>query len=189
MSDLRNRIQEGKDVFDEIELSKNHEKRFHQKLESNSKPASYTWWRVAAVLAIVFATSAIYWNSKLNVNEAAQLEKAAEEIEKPEAEIPLKDASNYYQHSVDQQFATIEEFYGDEDSKELIDETKELIKELQAQYELLEAQLEETKEDRIVIAMINNYKSRIELLEDLINKLNYIKQQKLNQNEIPNQSA
>lgn len=192
MSDLRERFRESEEELSDVQMSEGHQERFLNKLEARSPQKSFSngsqLWRVAAALIVVIASAALYWISKDGVERMEELAEA--EVESNEGEeIPLKEATFYYKQTMDQQFAALEQFYGDNDSKELIEETKELISDLQIQYELLEKELEESGDERIVIAMIENYQKRIELLEKLIKELTYIKQIKLEQDEKSNQNA
>jgi len=189
MSDLRKRFIDEDDKIESIELRDGHRERFLDKLNKSENKSYGQWWKVAAGLIFILASSVIYWTSKDFVDAGAHL--AQEEVQevKEGGSIPLEDATYFYKQAIDAQFAQLEEFYGDTDSKELIEQTKLLIKELQIEYEKLEEDLEASGEERIVIAMIGNYKKRIELLEELIEKLKYIKQIKLEQNENTDQNA
>ncbi len=187
MSDLKKRFSGSN--MEEMELPKGHRERFLSKLDKDRSKGRSHLWKVAAGLAIVIASSAIYWSAKNSVLQTAEVKEQEEEQLESEYAIPIEDAAVYYKQTLEAQFAKLNEFYKDEDSKQLIEETKLLIAELQKEYEKLEKDLERTGDERIVIAMIGNYQKRIELLEELVLKLNYIKQLKLEQNEKANQNA
>jgi molybdopterin converting factor small subunit len=190
MSDLRERFRNSKESWDEQSLPKGHKERFLEKLEIKESRKNPTLWRVAAATLLVLASAAMYWINKDSLNEQSGFAENEEIQEQKESgEIPLEEASFYYEQALEQQFAAIEQFYGDEDSKELIDQTKLMISELQKDYEKLEKEFERTGEERVVLAMIENYQKRIELLQELIQQLTYIKQLKIEQNEQSNPNA
>lgn len=190
MSDLRKRIAQERESLDQMELPTGHHERFQKRLKSRERRSPFQVWKVAAGLILVLASSVIYWSNKPTLTKESSLPETAENSsEEVDHTIPLEDATFYYNQSINHQFAALDEFYGDDDSKQLIDETKMLITELQKEYEELEKQLAKSADERIVIAMISNYQRRIELLEDLVNKLKYIKQLKTEQNEKSNHNA
>lgn len=191
MSDLRNRIQESKADFDDQELPEGHEQRFLQLLQVEQSEVSFAWWKLAAAILILIATPLIYWQfDKGSANDSLADQESSESIgEEDSTKLPLEEASFYYEQSIDQQFAALEQYYGDEDSRELIEQSKELIEELRKEYIKLESELEQTGDERVVLAMIKNYQKRIELLEGLVQKLQYIKQIKQSNHENADQNA
>lgn len=187
MSELRERFKKERSRIDQHDLSKGHKARFLEKLARQEERKVFPLWKVAAASIAILLSGLVYWfypsGSAIDRQEAEQIDQNADDA------LPIDDASFYYEQAIDQQFTTIEEFYGDEDGKALIDQTKLLIKELQEEYRSLEAELAKSGDEKIVIAMIENYQQRIELLEELIQKLNYIKQIKSESNEKSKQNA
>ncbi|MAY83117.1 MAG: hypothetical protein CMP59_03205 [Flavobacteriales bacterium] len=190
MSDLRNRIKENKSEFDEQELPFGHEARFQNRLKKMNRKPGRNWLKIAAAAVILIATGALLWD-----NDSSELNSSVEtvadlELERqlPE-ELEIEEASKYYEQTLDQQFTALEEFYADDDSKTLIEETKNLIAKLREDYKELEKELESTGDERVVLAMIQNYQQRISLLEELVQKLTYIKHLKQSNHEESNKNA
>lgn len=200
MSDLRNRISEHLKEGEELEPRSGHRDRFLKKLEEKTSveghPTSKSriWLRIAAAIVVVLISATVIQlmmsDGNEGIEETASVNPEEEESTAFESDdrLPLEEATYYYKRSLDQQFASIEQFYADEDSKELIDHTKQMISELEKEYQKLEIELQKTGDERIVVAMISNYQSRIGLLEELIIKLKYIKQIKEGNHE-NNQNA
>ena len=190
MSDLRKRIKENRESFDNQKLPEGHEGRFKAKLHNHKSAPNYTWLKVAAAIVLLIASGALLWDKESSeLNSSVQTVEDMEIESTVEEELPLKEASKYYEQTLDQQFAALEEFYGDEDSKALIEETNELIAKLREDYKELEKELESSGDDRVVLAMIQNYQQRIGLLEELMQKLIYIKQLKQSNHENSNQNV
>lgn len=187
---LRERIQANKEIYDEIEPLDGHEERFIEKLgESTNHRSEFSFWKIAAAAILLISIGTFFWLNQSTPKSApvAQVKDSLRDPSRAEENIPLEAAEFYYENSIDQQLAVLDNFYRDKDSRDLIISSKEIIKELRAEYAELEEALQETGDERIVIAMINNYKSRIKILEELIQKLQYIKQLKAEKNE--NQDA
>jgi type II secretory pathway component PulJ len=73
--------------------------------------------------------------------------------------------------------------YKGAESKQIVKESLELINELQKEYKVLEQDLKNTGDQRVATAMILNYKSRIEILEKLLEQLEYVTQLKNQRDE------
>jgi ABC-type Fe3+/spermidine/putrescine transport system ATPase subunit len=73
--------------------------------------------------------------------------------------------------------------YKGAESKQIVKESLELINELQKEYKVLEQDLKNTDDQRVATAMILNYKSRIEILEKLLEQLEYVTQLKNQRDE------
>tara|TARA_B110000503_G_C7157385_1_gene417931 strand:+ start:979 stop:1188 length:210 start_codon:yes stop_codon:yes gene_type:complete len=65
----------------------------------------------------------------------------------------------------------------------MINESMLLIEGLQKEYSELENELKKTGDRRVATAMILNYKSRITILEKLVEQLEYVNQLKTQTNE------
>ena len=76
------------------------------------------------------------------------------------------------------QLNNIAQAYTGTESKQMIDESMLLIKTLQKEYIELEKDLRKTGDRRVATAMILNYKSRITILEKLVEQLEYVNQLK-----------
>ncbi len=65
----------------------------------------------------------------------------------------------------------------------MIDESLQLINELQVEYKELEKEFKHTGDQRVATAMILNYKSRITILEKLVEQLEFVNQLKNQKDE------
>tara|TARA_B110000046_G_scaffold15690_1_gene15014 strand:- start:23695 stop:23904 length:210 start_codon:yes stop_codon:yes gene_type:complete len=65
----------------------------------------------------------------------------------------------------------------------MIEESLQLINELQAEYKELEKEFKHTVDQRVATAMILNYKSRITILEKLVEQLEFVNQLKNQKDE------
>ena len=91
-----------------------------------------------------------------------------------EDDIPIEEAELYYKHSFENQMDLLATHSQSIEAKVLIEESQLMVDTLDMQYKQLEIQLKETGDQRVAAAMINNYKSRIKILETLIQQLKYV---------------
>ena len=71
------------------------------------------------------------------------------------------------------------EFEKTDDNKKIIDDSFLRLSQLEEQYSKLMIELKQSHEDkRVIFAMISNYQQRIEILQNLMNQLENIKQLK-----------
>ncbi len=180
MNQLKNKIQNQRHLLDEENPSNGHEARFLDKLdqELHQKPTKGIWLKIAASLIIVLGVSLVL--KQLNQNDNAPVEFTQHE---EESVIPIDQAEYYYEQSFNTQFDAIAKNYTDKESLAMIKESEVLIGNLQQEYLALENELKISGDERVATAMILNYKSRIGILEKLIEKLEYVNRIKHQTNE------
>lgn len=168
-----------KNALDQAILSSGHEVRFENRLEDafGEKKISFPWLKIAASLIFIIGAASIWYYTEKTDNGVIQIS------DKERTEIPVKEAEQYYKQSFESQFDLIAANYTSTESRTMIEETNSLIQKLDLQYLLLEKELKETGDQRVAAAMINNYKSRIQILEALVNKLKFVTQLKKENNE------
>ena len=179
MNKFETKIKSNRMSFDEEIPPKGHEERFLNKLdkELHHKPNKKSiWLKIAASMVLIIGVSLFFFIQ----NESQISDKVAD---KKDNSIPLREAENYYQNSFKSQFAAMAKNYTDNESLSMISESEKLINELEKDYEELEKELKTTADQRVATAMILNYKSRISILEMLIQKLEYVTQLKNEKNE------
>lgn len=156
-----------KHQFDDESPPSGHQLRFERKL-AGAFPTKhhFQWWKIAAVFVIALGIG-LGWNFFPTADRKAGLQPI-------ENQIPLNEAEYYYQKSVKMQLTSITKNYTSKESVQMIEESQELLDELALQYKELENELKKTGNQKVAAAMISNYKSRIEILESLIEKLNYV---------------
>lgn len=157
--------------FDQAMPSSGHEARFERKLEDafGSKRTEFPWLKFAASLLVIVSVAGILYFTETN-NDPGIIEIA----DKERKEIPIKEAEQYYKQSFQKQFDLIASTNTSVEGKMMIEESQALISQLDEQYQKLEEELKITGDQRVAAAMINNYKSRIKILETLVQKLTYV---------------
>ncbi len=183
MDDLKKRINNNLEAFEEQELSSEHLKKFESRLDE-LHPKVYKlrdFLKYAALFLLPIGIAvAIFMLENSNQDQLAEAE------EKVEQTLPLAEAEMYFKQTISKKQESLVNQYSDSESKEVVAEYQDLITELEQQYMQLEKDLAISGDERIVIAMIKNYKTRIELLEELILQLNYINHLKNQKHENPN---
>lgn len=159
--------------FDEAEPLAGHRLRFESRLEKEVHRKTFNWKWLAVAASIAILVSVGYF--QMNQNSAYT---PIETSEKKSEEFPLKEAENFYENSFVKQLNNIAQAYTGTESKQMIDESMLLIKTLQKEYIELEKDLKKTGDRRVATAMILNYKSRITILEKLVEQLEYVNQLK-----------
>ena len=168
---LENRFKELKHKFDFEEPEIGHFERFEARLNKPKKrliPISYL--AIAASFTLLFGL----WLGSSYSEPKMELAMVSSEME---------EAQNYFLTSIEKQLETIEKERND-DSEEIIKDSFEQIEKLEFQYKRLTLELRENSEDkRIIFAMISNFQQRIDVLQNLLIKIEDIKQLKTQNNE------
>jgi len=155
-----------------------HQERFLQKLKTQdkgvvlNKPKRKNSWKLMAIAAtlllLISVGTGIIKNNNSTPSIASEIQETQlyfasllnEEIEK------LNAASN-------------------EDTKVIIDDAMTQLKKLEANYNKLEEMLQEDGNSKqILYAMITNFQVRIDLLKDILIRIEEVKQQKSNNEKI-----
>ncbi len=169
MSDLEKFISDNRDDFAEESLPEGHEQRFLLRLEKNQidKKGRVQFWRVAAAIIVLLVAGGSLLLPRLNSPADVQYgSMALSEVSEEMADIEL-----YYSSELDRQYESLLALSEtDAGVKQLFNE----LDTLNVQYVDLEKQLYKSgKNDRVVLAMIENFRLRLEIVE----KLERIKQQ------------
>lgn len=153
-----------------------HEDRFLTKLKNqngtkNLSRSNSNWWKplsVAASLALIAVLGlGIFGNNQTEAEKSPEVAKT----------------QYYFASLIAQEMEKIGEEATPETQK-LVDDAMSQIKKLENDYKKLEADLEANgNTKRILSAMITNFQTRINLLEDVLNQIEEVKQLKNNQNE------
>lgn len=122
-------------------------------------------WRVAAVILIFLASYTFH--ELRDLRKEKQLARMNENIYELMPE--LKDAEYYYNNLVDSRLRELKPFFSDFPGLE--NEVKNDISELDSIYHDLKTDLKDNvANDEVIEAMIQNYRLKIEILEDLLNE-------------------
>ena len=168
---LENRFKELVDQFDLEQPPIGHFERFEARLKPTKRrliPISYM--AIAASIALLFGL----WVGNSYSDSGMELAMISSEME---------ETQDYFSTSIEKHLETIEN-ERNEDSEEIINDSLEQIKKLEDQYKRLTAELGENSEDkRIIFAMISNFQQRIDVLQNLLTKIEDIKQLKTQNHE------
>lgn len=150
-----------------------HENRFEKKLNQvkTKKTHSWRWLSVAAsiILLLGFALGSYHQNQ---INELADVSPKMKEVE------------SYFITAINEELKTVES-YRSLDTETVIEEALDQIEELSEEYNYFLIELKtQNNNSEIISAMIKNYQQRLEILQNLLEQINIIKNPKLITNEL-----
>ena len=166
-------------TFDIEEPQEGHQQRFLEKLQASQGVVSIqrkkkSWWKslsIAASVAILCGIGLVLFNSAPTLNEQVA------EIS-PEA----SQSQFYFANLIEEQIRELESESTPETEK-IIDDTLLQLQRLETNYKTLEQDLLNGGNSKLILsAMINNFQTRIDLLEDVLDQISTIKILK-NQND------
>lgn len=167
MDEFEKYIRENRDSFDEQEPPIGHNNRFLRKLEladEKKKDSPVFFWRIAAaiILLLVLAVSVLIprFNSPADVQYGSM---SLSDVSDDMANVEF-----YYQSRLEQEYQKIDELSKtDPLVKSYLDE----LDKLNVEYQKLESTLYESgTHDKVVLAMIENFRLRLSLMEQLEQK-------------------
>ncbi|MAN59421.1 MAG: hypothetical protein CMC08_06255 [Flavobacteriaceae bacterium] len=164
-----------RECFDIHETPTGHQKRFLEKFHSQkSQQEKRTWWKPLSVAASV-AAIALFATFLLKSEPAkADLASVSPEMEKTQS---------FFTSAINKELRTLKN-YNSPEAKALVEDAMAQIATLEQEYQSLTIDLAESGNDkRVVYAMISNFQNRIELLEQVIQTLDEIKELKAYRNE------
>jgi len=175
MSILEEKIKKNRDLLDGAEPSEGHLDRFLDKLSAlhsgesekvNRFPGKY--WKVAAVAAILIGLSVTLYIINPSKNPG-QLNASALPQE-------IRDAKIYYNNLAEEKLVKISECAVSASEASYIQKTAlEQISLLDSNSVKLESELQKDQNnERLVNALIRNYKTKADLLNDILNRLCHI---------------
>jgi hypothetical protein len=161
--------------FDVHETPVGHQKRFLEKLHAQKEaPAQKMWWKplsIAASLAAVLLASTFFLKSE---PAKADLASVSPEMAKTQS---------FFEQTINKELRTLQRFDAPE-AKALVADALKQIAVLENEYQDLTVDLAQSGNDqRVIYAMISNFQKRIELLEQVIQTMEEIKNLKAYRNE------
>lgn len=158
-------------TFDTEEPLPDHRERFLEKLNAGTQKTRRNWWRplsIAASIVIVFGISAgIFYNSKTTVNVDPEIENA----------------QFYFTSLLEQEIEKVNARNNPE-NQQIIDDTMQQLTKLEQDYKQLEKELRQNGNNKQILhAMITNFQTRINLLQDVLIRIDEIENFKHNENE------
>lgn len=170
MKKLEDNIRKNQHLFDDAEPMEGHFERFAQKLDKqdNKKPVVLRFsfiWRAAAAVLILVAVSVLYKQiNDLNLIKSTQSQ---------ELPVELMEATKYYanlnREKISQLNAISEK---DPEIKEVVSIALQEMEAVDNSSEELKEKYIETKDDRVIDAIITNYRVLGDLLDHIIQKVN-----------------
>ncbi|MBM1107869.1 hypothetical protein JQC67_17070 [Aurantibacter crassamenti] len=169
---LENIFKELEGHFDTEEPATGHEFRFLEKLNKESKvvdlnKTKFNWWKtlsIAASIAVLIAVGFGIFSNTLTVEEQV-------------AEISPEAANTqfYFANIIEEQVKQLENESTPE-TQQIISDTMSQLKKLELNYKNLENELLKGGNSKLILsAMITNFQTRIDLLEEVMNQIESIK--------------
>ncbi len=159
--------------FDIEEPRFGHLERFQDRLKNPAKKKksfSYKWMSVAASVILIVG----FWLGANLTNKTLVLADVSPE---------MQEAEMFFVSTIKQELRTIEKFRNPTTERVIEDALNQLEK-LDDKYQDLVKALNKSNNDRrVVYAMISNYQNRIEILQDVLNQIDKIKNLKVNNND------
>ncbi len=171
MKSIEDIIRKNRDQFDDAEPLEEHVERFGRKLDRREKKLgkdkmlSFSFfWKVAAAVLILVAVSVVYKQM-----DNLSLIRTSKSQELP---AELLEATSYYAHLNDQKINTIAELSAQiPENEEIIAIAKQEVAVLEQNSQELTDKYIETKDDRVIDAIITNYRVLGELLDHIIQQV------------------
>ncbi len=172
---LQDMFNDLKGSFDTEEPRSGHRERFLDKLNSSSEDDKVVelrlkkknWWKplsIAASVAVLCLLAVGLYNSNPNVDQ--QLAEISPEVSNTQV---------YFASLIEDQVKKLENESSPETQK-IISDTMIQLKKLETNYSQLENDLLNGGNDKLILsAMITNFQTRIDLLQDVINQIETIK--------------
>ncbi|UWX53967.1 hypothetical protein NYZ99_12850 [Maribacter litopenaei] len=158
--------------FDTEEPSSGHQERFPAKLSDSNQTITLNkprvnWWKplsIAASLALLVAL--VYGQLDLNPSLEEQVAEISPEV---------ANTQFYFASLIEEQVKELEAEDSPE-TKKIISDTMIQLKKLEQDYKLLENELLEGGNSKLILsAMITNFQTRIDLLNDVLSQIETIK--------------
>ena len=170
--DLKDVFKGLKGTFDTEEPKVRHQERFLEKLNNANQVVTLqkvkkNWWRplsIAASVAVICLLAIGVYNSNPTVDQ--QVAKISPEVSNSQV---------YFASLIEDQVKLLENESSPEAQK-IISDTMIQLNKLEINYNQLESDLINGGNDKLILsAMITNFQTRIDLLQDVINQIETIK--------------
>ena len=149
--------------FDLSKTPEGHQKRFMDRLnEVTTERKPRKWWKplsIAASVLVLVTAGFFFLQDNGNSNELASI---SPELEKTE---------DFFINTINSELETLKSL-DDYDSKKLVKDALKSLEILEVEYGKLKFDLQKSGNDqRVVAAMIENFQNRIDLLQQVIEKI------------------
>lgn len=174
MDNLDKLFRDNRPEFDHKEPASGHFERFRQKIDQqNQRPAGQNpmHWalKIAALVLVGALLSVLLFTEQQQIQQKIQFKKQG--ISLSEISPEYAEVENFYQKNYQQK---LNEFNQLECEKGQIEKTEILqeLRSLERIYKKLQKELLYSRDERIINAMIESYRTRIEMLEQVIERIN-----------------
>ncbi|QLG46456.1 hypothetical protein [Costertonia aggregata] len=159
-------------TFDTLEPAMGHQQRFLDKLNASKGVASLEkkrkpWWKplsIAASIALLCCIGIGVYQSRPSIEE--QVAEISPEVSNTEY---------YFASLIEEQIKKLES-ESTPQTKKMVDDTMQQLQKLKTDYNQLEKDLLNGGNSKMILsAMITNFQTRIDLLRDVLNKIETIK--------------
>ena len=159
--------------FDFEEPNFEHIKRFENRLDdqNKNKKISYKWLTAAASIILIFG----FW---LGTNHQKKQFNLADVSPK------MEEVQTYFVNTINLELKNIEQ-NRNLDTETIIEEALDHLEELEEEYNVFLTEINTNgKQTKVISAMIKNYQKRLEVLENVLEQIEQIKNPKIINNEI-----
>ncbi|MCI2229684.1 hypothetical protein MC378_10950 [Polaribacter sp. MSW13] len=159
--------------FDYKEPHSGHLERFERKLNAPNKinKTSWKWLSVAASVVLVLG----FW---LGSNHQKQ------QLDLADISPKMEEVQSYFVSTINQELKTLEKNRS-LNTETIIEQALDQLEELEENYNIFITELNNNGNQRkIISAMIKNYQQRLEILENVLKQIEYIKNPNLLNDEI-----
>ncbi len=169
---INNLFDKLQDKFDFEEPDNDHQNRFLKKLEASKgvvsvKKQSFNWWKplsIAASAVILLSLGFGMFSSSPSVDK--QVAEISSEVSQTQF---------YFASLIEEQVKELENESTPE-TKKIIEDTMVQLQKLEANYQLLERDLLNGGNSKLILsAMITNFQTRIDLIQDVLSQVENIK--------------
>lgn len=163
-------------TFDVHETPEGHEKRFLERLNNHKAGtrSKNNWWKPLSIAASVIIVIGLGFTLRGASPDQADLASVSPE---------LQQTQTFFTTAINNEIEKLKSFKTPE-TKALVDDALEQITILEKEYQQLKIDLVESGNDqRVIYAMIANFQSRIDLLEQVVIMIQDIKNLKSDENE------
>jgi len=159
-------------TFDTEEPKEGHQQRFLEKLQASQgvvtiQKKKNSWWRplsIAASVVILLGIGFTMFNSSATIDE--QVAEISPEVSQTQF---------HFASLIDEQVKQLES-QSTPETKKLVDDTMVQLKKLDGSYKMLEQDLLNGGNSKLILsAMITNFQTRIDLLQDVLDQVENIK--------------
>ena len=187
--DLRELFEAQREESKDLSMREGHEARFEDRLlrrrNNRPKPGLGSWWKLAAVAAVIVAT---FFGWRFSQQESIQEQVIPKDEVVSQENFNSEAGNTYTLGDISPDLQKVEAFYQNqinyqlsqlplhEDQGDVVDQYLERLAELDRDYKELNKELfQQGPNDQLIGALIQNLQLRLELISKLQKKLNQLK--------------